>query len=198
MSVTHAGFTIERRYPQTPAQTFSAFAEPELRRRWFANPGNWPDAVWELDFRVGGGEISSGGPAGGAHHAFASRFHDIVDGERIVYAYDLRIDHRLAPVRRVLLEAADRGAALGPRDRRPVATPMQKIVGDALRPEGGRDPEGVRQARVELDRAYALLDAHVGDGGLAGPAFTLADCAAAPAQFYARVVHPWDEARRAR
>jgi uncharacterized protein YndB with AHSA1/START domain len=39
MSVTHADFTIERRYPYSPAQTFSAFAEPDLRRRWFANPG---------------------------------------------------------------------------------------------------------------------------------------------------------------
>jgi hypothetical protein len=39
-----------------------------------------------------------------------------------------------------------------------VMTPMQKIVGDSLRPEGGSDPEGVDQARATLDRAYALLD----------------------------------------
>ena len=43
MSVTHASFTLERRFPQTPAQAFSAFADPELKRRWFANPGGWPD-----------------------------------------------------------------------------------------------------------------------------------------------------------
>ena len=61
MSVTHADFTIERRYPYTPRQTFSAFAEPELRRQWFANPGGWDDAEWELDFRVGGGEVNRGG-----------------------------------------------------------------------------------------------------------------------------------------
>ena len=76
-----------------------------------------------------------------------------------------------------------------------VMTPMQKIVGDELRPEGGRDPEGVRLAREELDRIYAVLDAHLASGGpwLAGEPFTLADCAAAPALFYARVVHRWDE-----
>ena len=61
MSLTHADFTIERRYPYTPRQTFSAFAEPQLRRQWFANPGNWDDAEWELDFRVGGSERNSGG-----------------------------------------------------------------------------------------------------------------------------------------
>jgi glutathione S-transferase len=79
-----------------------------------------------------------------------------------------------------------------------VMTPMQKIVGDNLRPEGRGDPEGIVQARATLDRAYGLLDKHVTGGGwAAGPAFTLADCAAAPAMFYARVVHRWDEGRLA-
>jgi glutathione S-transferase len=79
-----------------------------------------------------------------------------------------------------------------------VMTPMQKIVGDSLRPEGRGDPEGVAQARAALERAYDMLDAHLTPGGwAAGPAFTLADCAAAPALFYARVVHRWDEERLA-
>ena len=74
------------------------------------------------------------------------------------------------------------GAALGPGLDGQVATPMQKIVGDELRPEDGRDPEGVAQARAQLDRVYALLDDAPGGGGLGWPgdAFTLADCAAAP------------------
>jgi glutathione S-transferase len=79
-----------------------------------------------------------------------------------------------------------------------VMTPMQKIVGDSLRPEGRGDPQGVVEARATLDRAYALLDAHLaGSGWAAGPEFTLADCAAAPALFYARIVHRWDEKRLA-
>jgi len=52
MSVTHADFTIERHYGCTPQRTFSAFSDPELKRQWFANPGNWPDAEWELDHRL--------------------------------------------------------------------------------------------------------------------------------------------------
>jgi glutathione S-transferase len=79
-----------------------------------------------------------------------------------------------------------------------VMAPMQKIVGDQLRPERRRDPEGVAQAHVQLDRAYELLDQQLGDGSwAAGAAFTLAECAAAPALFYARVVHRWDEDRLA-
>jgi glutathione S-transferase len=79
-----------------------------------------------------------------------------------------------------------------------VMTPMQKIVGDNLRPEGRGDPEGIVEARVKLDQAYDLLDEHLTSGGwAAGPTFSLADCAAAPALFYARVVHRWDEQRLA-
>jgi glutathione S-transferase len=75
-----------------------------------------------------------------------------------------------------------------------IANPMQKIVGDTLRPEGGEDPEGVAEARRILDTAYPVLDAQLSrNAWAAGAAFTLADCAAAPALFYARVVHRWDE-----
>jgi glutathione S-transferase len=75
-----------------------------------------------------------------------------------------------------------------------VMTPMQKIVGDHLRPEGRGDPQGVAEARATLDRAYGLLDTHLaGEGWAAGDAFTVADCAATPALYYARIVHRWDE-----
>jgi glutathione S-transferase len=79
-----------------------------------------------------------------------------------------------------------------------VMTPMQKIVGDSLRPEGRGDPQGVVEARATLEQAYDLLDRHLTGGGwAAGAEFTLADCAAAPALFYARIVHRWDEQRLA-
>jgi len=109
MSITHADFAIERRYAWTRQQTFAAFSEPELKRQSFANPGNWPDAQWELDFRVGGGELSSGSSPGGAHHAFKSRFHDIVENERIVFAYDLLRDHRLISVSLTTIEFLSAG-----------------------------------------------------------------------------------------
>jgi glutathione S-transferase len=75
-----------------------------------------------------------------------------------------------------------------------VMTPMQKIVADALRPEGDQDPFGVAEARATLDATYELLDSRLGgETWLAGPTFTLADCAAAPALHYAYVVNRWDE-----
>ena len=70
---------------------------------------------------------------------------------------------------------------------------MQKIVGDALRPEGRDDPEGVAEARRLLDTAYGVLDDRLSDRPWAGGAsFTVADCAIFPALFYLRAVNRWD------
>ena len=98
MSVRHAHFTIERSYPWTPAQTFSAFADPRLKRQWFGRPDDDPDATWELDFRIGGEALNRGPGPGGVRVVFRSRYHDIVPDERIVYAYDLEFDGRLVSV----------------------------------------------------------------------------------------------------
>ncbi|WP_026911797.1 glutathione S-transferase family protein [Patulibacter minatonensis] len=100
------------------------------------------------------------------------------------------------------LVPADPGAALTVRmwDRffdHYVQVPMQKVVADALRPEGSEDPFGVAEARETLDASYVTLDDRLaGIPWAAGDAFSMADCAAAPALFYARIVHPWDEAAR--
>ena len=67
---------------------------------------------------------------------------------------------------------------------------MQKIVLNQLRPEADRDAFGVTEARGVLERIYAWLDVHLaGRTWAAGAAFTLADCAAAPALLYADWAH---------
>ena len=72
-----------------------------------------------------------------------------------------------------------------------VMTPMQKFSADAMRPEGGKDPMGIADARAMLDKSYAWLNARmVGRQWAAGERFTMADCAAAPALFYADWMHP--------
>lgn len=72
-----------------------------------------------------------------------------------------------------------------------VMTPMQKVVGDCLRPEAERDPRGVADARARLDVSYGWLDDRLkGRHWAAGDSFTMADCAAAPALFFADWVHP--------
>jgi glutathione S-transferase len=73
-----------------------------------------------------------------------------------------------------------------------VQSPMQKIVGDRLRPADKRDPFGVEQARADLENALTLIDRDMEGGGWAtGLTFTMADCAAAPALYYADKVAPF-------
>jgi glutathione S-transferase len=74
-----------------------------------------------------------------------------------------------------------------------LATPMQKIVADELRPEGGRDPEGVAEARRTLDTAFGVFDARLADRPwAAGSDFTVADCAAFPPLFYLWAINRWE------
>jgi glutathione S-transferase len=80
-----------------------------------------------------------------------------------------------------------------------VMTPMQKVVADTLRPAGRGDPQGVDDARALLAKAYGMLDdrlAAANGGWIADAGFTLADCAAAPALFYANVALPFAGHRR--
>ncbi len=75
--------------------------------------------------------------------------------------------------------------------------PLQKIVGDRLRPAGKADPHGAQEARATLATTYALLESRLADTGwISGPEFNLADCAAAPPLFYAARVAPLAGHRR--
>lgn len=100
--------------------------------------------------------------------------------------------HHPGPVR---LLPADPAAALEVRflDRffdNYIQTPQQKCVFDALRPAAERDARGVADARALLETSYEWLDRHMaGRTWAAGEAFSLADCSAAPALFYADWTH---------
>ncbi len=98
---------------------------------------------------------------------------------------------------RTALIPADPGLALRARlgDRffdLHVQGPMQKIVGDRLRPAGKTDPHGVEEAKASLHTAYAVAEAEfAGKTWAVGEVFTIADCAAAPALFFADKVVPF-------
>ena len=74
---------------------------------------------------------------------------------------------------------------------------MQKIVGDRLRPEARRDPHGVEEATARIQSCYGMIDKEVAAKTWAmGEAFSLADCAASPALFYASKVVPFGDTHR--
>jgi glutathione S-transferase len=70
--------------------------------------------------------------------------------------------------------------------------PMQQAVGDRLRPAEARDPFGVNEAKARLSSSYDIAEQQLaGRTWAMGDAFTLADCAAAPALFFADKVVPF-------
>jgi glutathione S-transferase len=69
---------------------------------------------------------------------------------------------------------------------------MQKVVGDRLRPPGEKDPHGVAQAKAMMQTALGMMDEEMATRTWAmGDAFGMADCAAAPALYYANLVMPF-------
>lgn len=78
-----------------------------------------------------------------------------------------------------------------------VMMPMQALVADHLRAEADRDPLAVGQARATLATAYGLLEQRLaGREWMAGDAFSMADCTAAPALFYAHTLVPFGDGRQ--
>ena len=76
-----------------------------------------------------------------------------------------------------------------------VHLPMQKIMGDRLRAADKTDPHGVEEARAQLKTSYHMIEQQMAAGPWAiGQAFSIADCAALPALFYANMVEPFGDA----
>ena len=93
-SVTHATFTLERTYDAPPTRAFAAWSKAEAKARWFVGPDSWESGNYQLDFKVGGRERLSGGPAGGPIHHYDAIYQDIVPNERIIYGYDMHLDDK--------------------------------------------------------------------------------------------------------
>ena len=95
-SVAHGVFTIERTYSSVePQRVFDAFASVEGKNGWFTAPNDrWDIVERTMDFRVSGHERLKGRWKTGLVTEFDATYFDIIPGERIVYAYEMRLDGR--------------------------------------------------------------------------------------------------------
>ena len=66
-----------------------------------------------------------------------------------------------------------------------IHVPFQQVVAERMRPEGQHDPFGVEQLRGRIRSGYRLIAPMIAGPWGMGETFTLADCAALPALFYA-------------
>lgn len=103
-SAVHASFDLKRVYPAPRAEVFAAFADPDKKRVWAHGA---PEDGYALDFRVGGRErVEMPGPGGGTF-VYEGVYYDIVENERIVYAYSFSFGPAPAGVTLATVEMAD-------------------------------------------------------------------------------------------
>jgi len=88
-SVVHDTFTITRVYAASPARLFGAFADPTIKRRWFAEGEEWRVESFSLDFRIGGREEACFRFKETIEIRNDTVYLDIVKDRRIVNAYSM-------------------------------------------------------------------------------------------------------------
>lgn len=93
-SAVQGSFTLERRYPATPAAVFNALTDPVAKAKWFAGGGGYTVLERRLDVRPGGSERVQGRWSDGTVSTFDAVYFDVVPNQRLVYAYEMHLDDR--------------------------------------------------------------------------------------------------------
>lgn len=106
----HGTFEVQREFDRPVGDLWRAFTDNDLRARWKRIPG--PNTRRSHDFREGGHEVLAGSfaPNGVMEELHTeTHFIDVVDGERLVYSYELTLDGVRRWASLVTLTFDDRG-----------------------------------------------------------------------------------------
>ena len=138
-----------------PRRTASGARGPPRTRQaaWFNGPEEWGPVEYELDFRVGGREVNSGGPPGGPSFTYEATYRDIVPGERFIYAYDMHSDDVADSVSLGTVELAPAGVGtrLTYTSRRDARWPDRSSSANAGRSSCRRPRPGARASAPPPD-----------------------------------------------
>jgi uncharacterized protein YndB with AHSA1/START domain len=100
-------FVIERVLTKCPAHVFSAWSDPDKKRKWFVEPSRKADS-YVNDFRVGGREYGAFENDMGLHEN-ETRYFEIIPDELIVFGYAMAMNGRVHSVSLVTVRFADEG-----------------------------------------------------------------------------------------
>lgn len=109
-SVVHGTFNLERIYDAAPARVFAALATEEGKAGWFAGGDGYTLVERRFDFREGGAERATGRWDNGTVSQFDALYFDVVPDERIVYAYEMRLNGTKISVSLATIEIKAHGA----------------------------------------------------------------------------------------
>lgn len=108
-SAVQSTFVIERSYPKPPEKVFAAFADPEKKRRWYAEGWAHDVVAFNMDFRVDGKEqlsarLKEGTPFPGVVIDWRNIFQDIVPNRRIVISQSMDFGNKRVSVALITIE----------------------------------------------------------------------------------------------
>ena len=123
-SQSHETFTTERTYPNCLDHVWACWAHLDKKRAWFG------DGLQQMDFRPGGAE-SSGFQDSMGEHANETRYFEIQDRRRIVFAYSMALNGRIHTVSlaTVVFAEADGGTRLTYTEQMCVIPPSDGVEG---------------------------------------------------------------------
>ena len=94
-SVTHATFHLERTYDASLTRVWKALTDPVAKAQWFGGPSDQLELLERsMDVRAGGRERLKGRWGSGVTSTFDAIYYEVIDGERLVYCYEMYLDDR--------------------------------------------------------------------------------------------------------
>lgn len=91
LKVTPHTFTLTRDLKHSPERVFAAWSDPVAKAAWFSGPQDWESGPGQMDFRVGGKELSQAGPKDGPWHVMEAVYHNIIPNERIIWSFSMHV-----------------------------------------------------------------------------------------------------------
>lgn len=108
-SAVHSTFSLERVYDASPKQVFRALSDMTAKAHWFEGGEGYVVLEREMDVRPGGRERLKGRWTSGMVSTFDAVYFDVVPSERLVYAYEMRLDDRKISVSLATMELTPAG-----------------------------------------------------------------------------------------
>jgi uncharacterized protein YndB with AHSA1/START domain len=94
-SVVHATFHLERSYDAAPARVWKALTDPAAKAQWFGAPSEQVEIIERaIEVRPGGRERLKGRWGGRVVSTYDATYYDVIENERLVYCYEMRLDDR--------------------------------------------------------------------------------------------------------
>jgi uncharacterized protein YndB with AHSA1/START domain len=110
-SVVHATFDLKRTYDAPVERVWKALTDAGAKQKWFGgSPGPWELLERQMDVRPGGRERLKGRWDGGVVSTFDAVYYDVIENERLVYAYEMHLGEKKISVSLATMQLKADGA----------------------------------------------------------------------------------------